>query len=200
MTAMCDVSFLLLTFFMLTAKARPQEPVAVDTPSSISETKLPDAGTLTILVDKEGKVFLDMAGSHTRRLLIDTMDANYGMRLTDEEKNKFAIYGAFGVPTKDLKKWLSLPNDERLSANVPGIPADSVNNELGPWIHNARRAQFRKKQEGVVKEEYVIVVKADKDTPYPAMQKVINTLVDFNVNKFNLITNTEADPNKKGAL
>ena len=26
MTAMCDVAFLLLTFFMLTAKAKPQEP------------------------------------------------------------------------------------------------------------------------------------------------------------------------------
>ena len=46
MTAMCDVAFLLLTFFMLTAKAKPQELVVVDTPSSISETKLPDAGTL----------------------------------------------------------------------------------------------------------------------------------------------------------
>lgn len=56
MTAMCDVAFLLLTFFMLTAKAKPQETVIVDTPTSISETKLPDAGTLTILVDKTGKV------------------------------------------------------------------------------------------------------------------------------------------------
>jgi len=210
MTAMCDVSFLLLTFFMLTAKAKPQEPVTVDTPSSISETKLPDAGTLMILVDSEGKVFLDMAGSHTRRRLIDTMDANYGMRLSDEEKNKFAIYGAFGVPcvskSRDpkvvdgLKKWLNLPSAERQSAEVPGIPTDSVGNELGPWIHNARRAQFALKQEGTVKEEYVIVVKADKETPYPAIQKVINTLVDFNVNKFNLITNTEADPNKTKAL
>ncbi|MEQ1745439.1 MAG: biopolymer transporter ExbD [Saprospiraceae bacterium] len=200
MTAMCDVSFLLLTFFMLTAKAKPQEPVVVDTPSSISETKLPDAGTLTILVDKDGRVFLDMAGTHTRRLLIDTMNANYGMRLTEEEKNKFAYYGTFGVPCKDLKKWISLPNDERLNAKVPGIPADSVGNELGPWVHNARRAQFALKQLGQVREEYVIVVKADKDTPYSAVQKVVNTLVDFNVNKFNLITNTEADPNKTDAL
>ena len=54
MTAMCDVAFLLLTFFMLTAKMKPQETVVIDTPSSISETKLPEAGTLTILI---GKVF-----------------------------------------------------------------------------------------------------------------------------------------------
>ena len=89
---------------------------------------------------------------------------------------------------------------ERAQVKVAGIPADSTNNELGPWIHNARLAQFRMKQEGKVSDEYVIVVKADKDTPYPAIQKVINTLIDINVNKFNLITSQEADPNKTKAL
>lgn len=196
MTAMCDVSFLLLTFFMLTAKAKPQEPVVVDTPSSISETKLPESGTLTILVDKDGKVFLDMTGQHTRHALITDMNEQYQMGLTEEEKHKFSIYGAFGVPRTNLKKWLAMSSSERQSPDVPGVPADSTNNELGPWIHNARLAQFRMKQEGNVKDEYVIVLKADKDTPYPAVQKVINTLVDVNVNKFNMITNLEADPNK----
>jgi biopolymer transport protein ExbD len=70
MTAMTDVAFLLLTFFMLTAKMKPTEPVKVDTPSSISETKLPDANTIMILVDNKGKVYLDMAGSKTRYELI----------------------------------------------------------------------------------------------------------------------------------
>lgn len=200
MTAMCDVSFLLLTFFMLTAKAKPQEPVVVDTPSSISQTKLPDAGTLTIMVDKDGRVFLDMAGSHTREALINDMNEQYQMGMSEEEKRKFAIFGAFGVPRSGLRQWLALPSSERMSVPVPGIPTDSTNNELGPWIHNARLAQFRMKQEGVVKDEYVIVVKADKDTPYSSIQKVVNTLVDINVNKFNLITNMEADPNKTDAL
>jgi biopolymer transport protein ExbD len=68
---------------------------------------------------------------------------------------------------------------------------------LATWIHQARLAQFQMKKEGIVDNEYVIVVKADKDTPYPAVKKVINTLTDINVNKFNLITNSEADPNKK---
>lgn len=200
MTAMCDVAFLLLTFFMLTAKMKPQEPVAVDTPSSISETKLPDAGTLTILVDSEGKVFLDMAGQHTRLALIKDMNEQYPMQLTDEEELRFTIAGAFGVPRQQLKGWLDLNPTERAKVKVPGVPADSTNNELGPWIHNARLAQFKMKQEGKVTEEYVIVVKADKDTPYPAIQKVINTLIDINVNKFNLITSQEADPNKTNAL
>ena len=200
MTAMCDVAFLLLTFFMLTAKMKPQEPVAVDTPSSISETKLPDAGTLTILVDNEGKVYLDMAGQHTRLALIKDMNEQNQMGLSEEDQLKFTIAGAFGVPRNQLKKWLELSPTERAQIKVPGIPADSTNNELGPWIHNARLAQFKMKQEGKVTDEYVIVVKADQNTPYPAIQKVINTLVDINVNKFNLITSQEADPNKTKAI
>lgn len=200
MTAMCDVAFLLLTFFMLTAKAKPQEPVSVDTPSSISETKLPEAGTLTILIDSEGKVYLDMAGQHTRLSLIKDMNEQYPMGLTEEEQLKFTIAGAFGVPRNQLKSWLDLEGSERASVKVPGVPTDSVNNELGPWIHNARLAQFRMKQEGKVSDEYVIVLKADQNTPYPAIQKVVNTLIDINVNKFNLITSQEADPNKTNAL
>jgi biopolymer transport protein ExbD len=203
MTAMTDVAFLLLTFFMLTAKMKPQETLVIDTPSSISETKLPDAGTLTILVGKDGKIFLDMAGQHTRLELINYMNSAYQIGLTEEEKMLFANVGSFGVPRNQLKKFLNTPPAERGKFPVTGIPVDTLdanNSELANWIHNARLAQFKMKQEGKVKEEYVIVVKADKDTPYPAVQKVINTLVDININKFNLITGLEADPNKLEAV
>jgi biopolymer transport protein ExbD len=203
MTAMCDVAFLLLTFFMLTAKAKPQETVVIDTPSSISETKLPDAGTLTILVSKEGNVFLDMAGNHTRKSLIDDVNSRFTLGLTEEERVKFSNAGSFGIPRNQLKRWLDTEPSERAKFPSTGVPIDTADvnkSELADWIHNARIAQFRMKQEGVVKEEYVMVVKADQDTPYPAIQKVINTLIDINVNKFNLITDTEADPNKKDAI
>ncbi len=192
MTAMCDVAFLLLTFFMLTAKMKPQQ-VVVDSPSSISDTKLPDVGTLTILVSKDGKVYLDMVGQHTRETLIEQMNKDYTMKLSKEQEVKFANSGSFGVQRKDLKRWLDMEPSERAKIEG-GIPSDTTENELGPWIHNARLAQFKMKNEGKVKDEYVIVLKADKDTPYPAIQNVINTLTDINVNKFNLITNTEAKP------
>lgn len=201
MTAMCDVAFLLLTFFMLTAKAKPQETLVVDTPSSVSQTKLPDAGTLTILVGKDGRIFLDMAGQHTRKSLIDDVSSRFQIPMSEEEKMKFANSGSFGVPRSQLRQWLKMDNAERdkISTGIPVDTADVNKSELADWIHNARLAQFRMKQEGKVKEEYVMVVKADKDTPYPAIQKVVNTLVDINVNKFNLITNMEADPNKLGS-
>jgi biopolymer transport protein ExbD len=191
MTAMTDVAFLLLTFFMLTAKAKPAEPVKIDTPSSISDTKLPDANTLTVLVDPEGKIYLDPAGTRTRKLLIDNVVGN----LPEEEKIAFATAGAFGVPIKDLSNWLKAEPGERGKMNT-GIPADTSLNELGTWVHQARLAQFQLKQEGVVSSEYVLVVKADATTPYPAIEKVFNTFKDVNVNKWNLITNLEADPNK----
>lgn len=199
MTAMCDVAFLLLTFFMLTAKTKPQDTVIIDTPSSISQTKLPDAGTLTVLLAPDGAVFLDMTGSHTRKSLIDDMNERHGMNLNEEEKIKFSNSGSFGVPFNRLKQWINMDNAERgkISTGIPIDTADINKSELAEWIHNARLAQFRMKQEGTVKEEYVMVIKGDKDTPYPAVQKVVNTMVDVNVNKFNLITNMEADPNKK---
>jgi biopolymer transport protein ExbD len=199
MTAMTDVAFLLLTFFMLTAKMKPTEPVKVDTPSSISETKLPDANTIMILVDAEGKVFLDMAGSKTRHEVIKKMNTDYAMNLNDQQMVAFANGGAFGVPANQLGKWLNLDNAAR-DLMKPGIPSDTAKNELGPWIHNARVKQFELKQAGVVSDEYVVVVKADSGTPYKAVRQVINTLTDINVNKFNLITNLEADPNKLKAV
>lgn len=203
MTAMCDVSFLLLTFFILTAKMRPAESVIVDTPSSISQTKLPDAGTLTVLVSKEGKIYVDMAGQHTRKYLIDQLNDQYQLGLNDEQKLRFSIAGSFGVPRAGLKPWLDATPTERNQMEVPGIPVDSLDvnkSELATWIHMARLAQFEMKKAGKVSDEYVIVLKADKDTPYPAIQRVINTLTDVNVNKFNLITNMEADPSKLDAI
>jgi len=203
MTAMTDVAFLLLTFFMLTAKMKPQENLVIDTPASISETKLPESGTLTILVGKDGRIFLDMTGQHTRQELINSMNDQYQMGLTEQDKLLFTNVGSFGVARSQLKKYLNTIPTERTKFPANGIPVDTLDvnkSELANWIHNARLAQFKMKQEGKVKDEYVMVVKADKDTPYPAVQKVINTLVDINVNKFNLITGLEADPNKLQAV
>lgn len=206
MTAMCDVAFLLLTFFILTAKAKPQETVTVDTPSSISESKLPEVGTLTILISKEGNVYMDPAGSHARKALIAFMNDQYAMGLNEQDQRKFVNAGSFGAPMKDLKRFLTAEPAERnkIATGIPIDTADVNKSELANWIHQARLAQFNYKKEmmaeGKEVDEYAIVVKADKDTPFPAVQRVINTLTDINVNKFNLITTQESDPNKTEAL
>jgi biopolymer transport protein ExbD len=203
MTAMCDVAFLLLTFFMLTAKMKPTESVIVDTPSSVSQIKLPDANTLTILIGKDGKVFLDPSGSHARAKLIKYMNATYNMGLNEEHVKKFENLGSFGVPYAQMKRFIDADPTER-GKMIPGIPIDSVDlnkSELANWIHQARTAQFQYKKEAKEKgnntvDDYAIVVKADKDTPYKAVQSVITTLTGIKVFKFNLITSQEGDPNK----
>lgn len=201
MTAMCDVAFLLLTFFMLTAKMKNQESVVIDTPSSISETKLPDANTLTILVSSEGKIFVDMTGSHTRENLIAVMNDRYNLGLNTEDQKRFANAGGFGVPLSALKQWLEKKGPERtdFEKQYDGIPIDTADvnkSELANWIHLARVEQAKLKNAGEKITDYVIILKADQETPYPVVQRVINTLTDINVNRFNLITDSETDPNK----
>ena len=59
-TAMSDVTVLLLTFFMLTSTFVKKEPVQVTTPASVSEIKIPETDVLQILVDQEGKIFMSL--------------------------------------------------------------------------------------------------------------------------------------------
>ena len=63
MTAMSDVTVLLLTFFMLTSTFVKKEPVQVFTPASVSEIKIPETNILQILVDPH--VFGFFAGNFT---------------------------------------------------------------------------------------------------------------------------------------
>ena len=70
MTAMSDVTVLLLTFFMLTSTFLQKEPVTVITPPSVSEDKVPDANLLSVLVSPEGKVYLEVLGSQDSQDLI----------------------------------------------------------------------------------------------------------------------------------
>ena len=53
MTAMCDVAFLLLSFFILATKTKPPEAVAVMTPSSVS-TKVAKDEAILVTLTKEG--------------------------------------------------------------------------------------------------------------------------------------------------
>ncbi|MBW7846364.1 MAG: biopolymer transporter ExbD, partial [Bacteroidia bacterium] len=53
MTAMCDVAFLLLTFFILVGQFKPSEAVAVVTPSSVSNKHAPQKDFFNVTIDKD---------------------------------------------------------------------------------------------------------------------------------------------------
>lgn len=190
MTAMCDVAFLLLTFFMLATKFKPDEPVVVVTPASISKTILPDADIMMITVDAKGRVFFSIDNKNIRKGLIEDMNTYKNLNLTEVEKNRFAIGSSVGVPFNQLKSYLNADEMQQKEFNVstPGIPTDttvnSEQNELAAWIRSARNNNPMLR----------ICIKADGDASYPSIQKVIQTLAGWKIFKFNLITNLKATP------
>ncbi len=187
MTAMCDVAFLLLTFFMLTTQFKGEDSVFVDTPSSISDIKLPDTDIMTITVTKDGAVFFGIDNKNfAREKLIEKISGKYNIQFTEDEIKAFRLTPQIGVPIAQLKGWLALDEFDRKQFKQPGIPADSVNNELGTWIMQGRLSNPNVR----------ICIKGDGNCPYPVIKNVMNTLQDKNVNKFNLITDLETNPNK----
>lgn len=186
MTPMVDLAFLLVTFFMLTTKFSPEEAVVVDTPSSISEIKLPEANVITITVDKNDRVFFGVDGKQTKEALLNKMAGKYGVSFSPVETETFSLLTNFGVPMNRLKSYLAMETDARkkFDKNSPGIPVDSTNNELADWILQTR----------LTNPQVVVAIKGDSDVSYETVQKVINTLQDRNVNRFNLITDMENKP------
>lgn len=190
MTAMCDVAFLLLTFFMLATQFKPDEPVTVTTPNSISEIPLPDADIMLLTVDPDGRVFFSIDNQNVRQDLIEKLNEQKGLNLTQEEINAFIVGGSVGVPFNQLKAYLSAngPDREKMDKNSPGIPTDSLvtsdNHELALWIKEARYSNPKLR----------ITIKADAKASYPDIQNVIKTLEGWKIFKFNLITGLKAVP------
>ena len=181
MTPMVDLAFLLVTFFMLTTKFAPEEPLAVDMPTSVSEIKLPETDILTISISKDGVVFFNMDGKYNRESLIVKMGEKYGIQFTEDEKHSFSVLSSLGIPVGNLKQFLNMDAEARKSVKQPGIPCDSLNNELADWVLFSR----------ITNPKLRIAIKGDRDAYYPAVKNVLTTLIDKKVNRFNLITNME---------
>jgi len=193
MAPMCDVAFLLLTFFMLTSNFTAKEPVQVTTPKSISEIKIPETNTMKIEVDKDGKIFFGIDGQARRIKMLKKIGTAYNIAFNDEELKQFSLIPSFGVPIEKLKFFLSLNSTERdLKENAVGIPSDTANNQFKAWVQAARAMS---REEDVVKDKSLIIaIKADQATPFPKIKAVMNTLQDIQENKYNLITSLEKAP------
>ncbi|NUY82609.1 biopolymer transporter ExbD [Flavobacterium sp. MAH-1] len=184
MTAMCDVAFLLLTFFILTATAKQPEALPVDTPNSTVQTKLPDSDLATIIIGENGKVFYGVTGRDVRVKTLEYMDEKYKVGFSDADKQKFALIENFGVPIQNLKQIINMTSSERNQKGLqPGIPKDSTDNQLADWILNSRKA-IRDLHD----KDLNIAIKGDAKEEYPQIKKVMDILQEQKVNSFNLVT------------
>lgn len=183
MTAMCDVAFLLLTFFILTATAKQPEPLPVDTPNSTVQVKLPETDLATLTLGN-GKVFFGVTGKDVRIRTLELMGVKYGIAFSEEERQKFSLIDGFGVPISQLKSLISKTSTERNQPGLQiGIPKDSLDNQLKEWVYNARIAT-----RDVAGAELKVAIKGDAKQEYPEIKKVMDILQDQQINQFNLVT------------
>ncbi|MCI6209236.1 MAG: biopolymer transporter ExbD [Prevotellaceae bacterium] len=186
MTPMSDVMVLLLTFFMLTSTFVKNEAVKVVTPGSVSEIKVPETNVLTILCDKEGRIFVGMDNPRKMGDLVSGMASTYSVSLTKKDMETAQGAASIGVAMDNLAA--ALAQGEKLNEFQAdkGIPTDSVNGKMSQfqdWVQTARDNNGK---------DMKIAIKADEGTPYKVIKKMMSELQDMNENRYYLITSLKS--------
>jgi biopolymer transport protein ExbD len=191
MTAMCDVAFLLLSFFILATKFKPPEALTVMTPSSVSSKIAPEKNVVLITMDKEGKVYFSVSdvNSAEKKEIIEGLNTAKNLNLSDAEmKNFYKNSSAYiGVPFTQLKALLDKNPADLKGYAMPGIPVkDSTDNELVDWVRAAVGAFQGAKMN--------LLVKGDDASKYPSFQGVIIAFKKNDQLKFQMVTNPVGAP------
>ena len=182
LTAMSDMAWLLLTFFILTSNFREPEVVPVVTPTSVSNQKMAAENMMIIKIDDKGQ-FLFGLEEKDRIATLERMGDKYGVKFTDAEKNAFKSIVEFGVPMKEMRNYLNQPADKQQKYH-PGIPLDTIpekNQELIDWVFEAKE----------VNPDVFLAIKGDQKSEYKEFKNLIQQLQMKNMNKFQLITSQE---------
>ena len=182
MTAMTDVSFLLLTFFILTAQFAKPDVETITAPSSISEKLLPDSSLMTVLSTTDGRFYFTPVENGSERIkLLEAMGKKYGYTFTNEEKVSFTKLKSVGVPMSQMSAFLRLDAEKQKSFKAPGVPMDDEKKELIDWIQQSLE----------LNPEYKLAIKGDVNTKFPRVKALFEGLKEINFLKFWLITNQE---------
>lgn len=184
MTAMCDVAFLLLTFFILTTKFRPQEAVQIDIPASTAQIPIPEKDILMFQIAPDGRLFFGLDDQITRLKLLDRLSATYELAFSDKQKNAFRLIETWGVDIRSLPQFLEMDPTERAKFQQPGLNIDTTGGQ-----HQVEDLILFSRQEN---NNLRIAIKADKTTEYRHFDKLIEALQNRKVNKFNLITTAKS--------
>jgi len=190
MTAMCDVAFLLLSFFILATKQKPPEAVAVVAPSSVSTKAAPEKSIL-ITLTKEGKVFLMLGDDTRKKEIVEDINTVKGLGLTPSEITKVSKMSFIGMPLGKIKALANL--DKTISpAQMEGIPIkDRTNNEMVDWLRSITNAYAGTDQR---KLEEMLLVKVDGDATYPDFKNIKFAFKKNSLYKFRIVTSSESAP------
>ena len=192
MTPMSDVMTLLLCFFMLTSTFLTPEPIKVNTPSSVSEVKVPENDVFNILVSPEGNIYVGSENKNTMQDMMDAVTAKFGVSLNSAQLKHFREDAMIGAPMNLFTDYYSL-EQEKMAEEIQklSIPLDSIDggkSEFQEWVTAARESN----------PDIRIAIKADAKTPYAVIKKMMSELQDMNENRYQLITNL--DTKKQGEI
>jgi biopolymer transport protein ExbD len=189
MTAMCDVAFLLLSFFILTAKPKGEEAIRITTPSSVASKVAPEKNVVMISMDSSGKVFLSMDDKEKKRNIAQLIKAQKGLNF---DENEFVKAEFFGTSFAQIPQYLTMPVEDRKGNTLPGIPVDSTkgSNELIEWMQYVATAY----QNAGPNEKMNLLLKGDNNAKYPSFKAVITAFKKNNFLKFQMVTNPEGIP------
>ena len=189
MTAMCDVAFLLLSFFILATKQKPPEVLAVAPPTSVSSKAAPDKSILVTLT-KEGKVFLMLGDETKKAAIIDDINTTRNLQLTGSELAKLKKTEFIGLPLNKLKSYLDAETPIP-ATSLEGIPTDSTNNELTYWMRSVTNAYAGTDQKLL---EKMLLVKGDGEALYPIFKNIKSAFKANELLKFRIVTESEPVP------
>lgn len=185
MTAMCDVAFLLLTFFILAAQFKPSEAIEVTPPSSVSNKHAPQKDFFNVTIDKDNKIYIDM-DEGIRGDVLEQLAKQRNINFSPEDISAFKAASFVGVGLNQLNQFTRLSPEQLSKQKFSGIPADSTNNELQAWITAAINASLGKKLN--------FLIKGDDASNYTAFRSVIEAFKKNDIYKYNLVTNAAEVP------
>lgn len=187
MTAMSDVAFLLLNFFVMTSVTKVPDPVDIKLPTSTYKVQVPEQDMAILTVSDKGTVYFETLGQDIMVRTLEKMGEKYKISFTEEEKKRFSLVRSFGVPIQNLKQYIALDGEKRKDSGLgTGIPIDSANNQLYFWILHSREAVAE-----LHATQMRVSVKGDENIKYPDVKKIIDILQKQKINKFSLVTSSE---------